>query len=454
MGMSKIVYKGRDVIYELAFSSDSVNSSTFQAEGKGEVYKIESTNADTVLIDSADPIGKQLINKSFYNASITRTQSGIATVKVYCRQLEVSKINNALPNSFGEGRYLYCISDTGNCMYKLDASLLVEANYLGNGAWQTDPLIKTIALPVINDGYNSTWQFCFMERDGDIICQAGSNGDRSYGQICRIKPNDEVWNLDGTTKDAYTNGVTSNTYNPISVSYDYETNIAYVRSNAYFKGCKIDLNTNTPNLHYPSNSVIINTAARNLAYIAASKRFFSEQEIDYTNDRNYSNLSPSQIYGWVLPSIPDRKYAYYSGVTICNRFKIDTNVGLGSLNDRYSPYHSVKDVIGSPAHNIIVAIDAYNQSYSILKANIDTSQESIKYWFGDSSNFPGTNAISRLSRVTVSDYSKVFIVRADDVALYDQQRLIIINPDNDVQPDFGFYSMPNRLAHFCTNQLT
>ncbi|TAJ13067.1 hypothetical protein DMA11_10400 [Marinilabiliaceae bacterium JC017] len=450
----KIEYKGRDIVYELVFSSDSVDSSTFQAEGKGEIYKVESTNIDTILLDSTSPIGQQLINKSFYNISITRTQSGAATVKVYCRQLEVRKMNNALPKKFGEGRYLYCISDTGNCVYKLDAALLVEANYLGNGTWQTDPLINTIALPVINDDYNSTWQFCFMERGGDIICQAGSNGDRSYGQICRIKADDTVWNLDNKMQDSYSNGVPPNSYNPVGVSYDYETNIAYVRSSAYFKGCAIDLNANTAVLHQPLNSVLQDLTARNLAYIAASKRFFSTREIDYANNRNYSNLPPAQYPGWVLPSIPDRKYAYYSGATICNRYKIDDNSSLGSLYNRYSPYgQGIKDCVGSSVHNIIVAIDPTYQTYSIVKANIDPSLETIKYWIGDSNNFPGTNAVSKLSRVTVSDYSKVFIIRADDVSLYDQQRLVIINPDNDVQPDFGYYSMPNRISHFCTNQL-
>lgn len=454
-GVTNIYRRAEDIVYELIYSSDSIDVASFQSEGKGEIYKVETENVDSLTISSNPPIGFMTNNKDRYSCEIVRTQSGTQSiVRLFAKQLTVETLNTAIPTDFGEGRYLYAISEDGNCCYKFDSSLFVPGNYEGAGVWTVDPLVATIQLPIITDGYDSTWQFCFYEKSGDIICIAGSNeGARTYGQVCRIKPNDQVWNLDNTIQNAYTNSFKPNTFTPIGLSYDYEKNIAYVRSGSYFKGIKIDLNVNTSILHMPTNSILIDTSARNLAYMASVKRFFSQCEIDYENDRNYSQLIPVSVYGWSLPKIPDRKYAYYSGVTICNIYKVDSNQVLGRLNDRYSPYYKIQDCVGSPNHNIIIAIDTYYQSYSIVKANSDPSLETIKYWMADINNFPGDQTISRISRITCCDYPKLFFVIIDDAVLGDRKRLLIIDPDNEVQPDFGYYSMPSKISHFSPNQL-
>lgn len=456
MSVTNIYRRAEDIVYELIYSYDSIDVASFQSEGKGEIYKVETENVDNLTVSNNSPIGFMTNNKDRYSCEIVRTQLGVQSiVRLFAKQLAVETLNTAIPTDFGEGKYLYVISQDGNCCYKFDSSLFVPGNYEGAGVWTVDPLVATIQLPIITDGYDSTWQFCFYEKSGDIICVAGSNGGaRTYGQVCRIKPNNQVWNLDNTIQDSYTNSFGANTFEPIGLSYDYEKNIAYVRSSGYLKGIKIDLNNNTSILHQPINSVIINTSARNLAYMASVKRFFSQCEIDYENDRNYSQLSEHYNYGWSLPKIPDRKYAYYSGVTICCRCKVDSNQNLGNFGDRYSPYgNGVRDCVGSPNHNIILAIDTAYQSYSIVKANSDPSLESIKYWMADINNFPGNHTVSRLSRVTCCDYSKLFFAIIDDVVLGDRKRLLIIDPDNEVQPDFGYYSMPSKISHFSPNQL-
>lgn len=455
MSVTNVYRRAEDIVYELVYSSDSIDAASFQSESKGEIYKIETENVDNLTVSSNPPIGFMINNKDRYSCEIVRAQLGTQSiVRLFAKQLSVESLNTAIPTNFGEGRYLYVVSQDENCCYKFDSSLLVPGNYEGSGIWTVNPLVATIQLPTITDIYNSTWQFCFYEKSGDIVCIAGSNGGRSYGQVCRIKPNNQVWNLDNTIQNSYTNSFSPNTFTPIGLSYDYEKNIAYVRSESYLKGIKIDLNINTSILHQPNNSVLINVSARNLAYMPSVKRFFSQCEIDYENDRNYSQLTPSSSYGWSLPKIPDRKYSYYSGVTICNRHKVDSNQNLGGLNDRYNPYGSgVRDCVGSPNHNIILAIDVTYQSYSIVKANSDTSLESIKYWMADINNFPGGSSVSRPSRVTCCDYSKLFFAIIDDAVLGDNKRLLVIDPDNEVQPDFGYYSMPSKISHFSPNQL-
>ncbi len=455
MSVTNVYRRAEDIVYELVYSSDSIDVASFQSEGKGEIYKVETENVDSLTVSNNSPIGFMTNNKDRYSCEIVRNQLGTQSiVRLFAKQLAVESLNTAIPTNFGEGRYLYVILQDENCCYKFDSSLLVPGNYEGSGIWTVSPLVATIQLPIITDGYDSTWQFCFYEKSGDIICIAGSNGGaRTCGQVCRIKPNNQVWNLDNTIQDSYTNSFSANIFTPIGLSYDYEKNIAYVRSKGYFSGIKIDLNITTSILHQPDNSVLINTSARNLAYMPSVKRFFSQCEIDYENDRNYSLIESAQSYGWHLPKIPDRKYAYYSGVTICNRYKVESNESVGSLNDRYSPYQGIRDCVGSPNHNIILAIDTSYQSYSIVKANNDLSLESIKYWMADINNFPGNNSVSRLSRVTCCDYANLFFVIIDDAVLNDRKRLLIIDPDNEVQPDFGYYSMSSRISHFSPNQL-
>lgn len=186
--MSNVVnvyHKSRDVVYELNFQANGETTWPFVAEGDGEIYDVELNNVSSYEINgNTISLPFSITDSNSYTVSISKTnENQSAYIKFYTRRAVHKTIIKNVPDyTFGNGRYLYVISN--QILYEFDTTLLTASNYAGSGAWSTSPISNTYTMPDISaeldrNGVagNIIWRsLCFVYIDGTpyMFCLADS----------------------------------------------------------------------------------------------------------------------------------------------------------------------------------------------------------------------------------------------------------------------------------------
>ncbi len=282
-----------------------------------------------------------------YVVSITKTNIGqIADIILKSRRdQEKTTIQNVPDFGSYDGRYLYVLNDE-NILFKYDSDLLNLSNYEGSGVWTQNPLVSQINLPIPND-YTIKWDHINFD-DGDIIVW-GRNLDlsTSNARVCRVKPDDSVY-------DYYENNLNEITIAPFSMAYNTRTYVQAIGNNyidGYYalaqrasagdiEGQKIEKNdlslTSTG-----SPAISGSNRFQRIFFDPYTKHFLGVGDFSVEEDRffNYMTFNRDRHEGAILRSTG---YRYKNLVNNPGSLQVYDNTGrlLGHLSTG-SPYYGV-----------------------------------------------------------------------------------------------------------------
>lgn len=294
MGMNKIIRKCRTHLVDFRFTANGETSWNFKAEGDSELYDVEGNNIANYTVNG-NPITLPyaLTAGNSYTVAITKTIVGQVADAKFKMWSSVDKNTVINVPDFGayNGRYAYLLSRADNVVVKIDISLGIPSNYSGAGAWNNPPNVATIALPEL--GVDGLWSSISMDNNGDIIL-VGVVEFNVNGIMCKIKPNDVVYNMDESAQNAYTiirDGYISFNGYPTGCCFDYVNNYLHVGSSS--TGISINLNDYT----HSFNSYLKNIRSfPNLFYSAYANRII----MGYTDLDPYTNKTHNYktVQGW------------------------------------------------------------------------------------------------------------------------------------------------------------
>ncbi len=311
MSVTNVYHKTRDRIYKMNFSASGETTWSFTAESDGEIYAVESNNVASYTINGGSvSLPFSLTSGNSYAVAVTKTNAEqVADITFRSRRV-IEKITSQNVPDFGafDGRYLYVLNDE-NTLFKYDSDLLNLSNYEGSGVWTQNPLVAQINLPIPSN-YTIKWDHINFD-DGDIIVW-GRNLDASPSgaRVCRVKPDDSVY-------DYYENNLNEITVAPFSLNYNERTYIQAIGNNYIdghyalaqratagdISGQKVEKNdlslTNTS-----SPRISGSNAFQRIFFDPYTKRFLGDGDFSVEEDRffNFMCFNTSRREGAILRS--------------------------------------------------------------------------------------------------------------------------------------------------------
>ncbi len=232
------------ITYTINFN-ESATDWGFVSKHAGKIVSIQTNNISSFTIDEL-PISlpQNVVLDDVYTIQIVKTEPGTAQI-VFNIKLDVFDEIKTINFNEGDGKKTYALSNSSNCVYKINNELLTVANSTGLGTWAVNPLEATISLPVLPAGRQ--WDRLQYVKSGKILVMGSHPNISANKYFCYVNPDDSVESLTGVL-NSYNDLVVGSTYKSriFYTLYDYINDYVYISDYIYeiTNLKKLDLNTN------------------------------------------------------------------------------------------------------------------------------------------------------------------------------------------------------------------